>query len=525
MKKTVLAVLILLLLAFTLPSVPRVRKVSATTTEDLRHVTTLPEPEPIPESTTEDYLNTTNPYSQINPLGEETDEEGSHPLYVLVFGDEEERPIVRRWIDDIARVEWDWWAKIQLERGDNFLVAEFGIDIRILDFLEWDSDDSIEYMDDPYGWDLCDELLADKGHYLRTWYDGEWWSNYVDAIIGITYQKTPKTPGTIGVAPSLNELNQGKIFVLLKWQVYWMDDNLVQHEVSHLYYAPDHPEPQPPAPCCAMAYHTHFQIWIYEGKLWNVWSWVSCSMTAYSWCTSCHQVIQQNSGRYPLRTLTISASTGGTTNPTPGTYIYGNGESVTVTATPDSGCYFNYWVLDETKVYDNPVTVTMDSDHDLKAHFTRASMKTRADGYFYVPNVATDLLKVEMLFDDTLVGDQTGGTSPYGSISNWPDGKVDLNDLLFIEDGFWKVEGDDDWDYMLDIVPDGKCGLDDLLEVIDHYWGTGTYITDLTAVTVTFNTGETKSPDSDGFVTIPQDATSFTVKRYGNPIGAMIIFW
>jgi hypothetical protein len=51
-------------------------------------------------------------------------------------------------------------------------------------------------------------------------------------------------------------------------------------------------------------------------------------------------------------------------------------------------------------------------------------------------------------------------------------------------------------------------------------------ITGLTGVTVTFNTGEeTLSPNSNGFIAIPQGATSFTVYKNGNPIGAMIIFY
>jgi len=375
MKKMILAVLILLLLALTFPSIPSIPKVSATTTEDLRRVTpALPEDvpsEPMPENSTEDYLNTTNPYSQINPLGEESEEEGANPLYVLVFGDEEERAILRSIPSVIGPIilNWNGWASFQLERGDEALAANFGIDIRVLGFEEWDSDDSIQRMYDPQGFDLCDELLADKGHYLRTWYDGEWWSNYVDAIIGITDQATPEDPGPIaGVAPSLNEKNQGTIFVLLKWQVYWKDDNLVQHEVSHLYYALDHPEPQPPAPCCAMSYHPHFQTWIWEDALWWVFNDVPCAYTSYHWCTDCHGVIQQNSDRYPIRTLAISvyAESGGTTEPPTGTYAYSYGESVNVTASPDTNYHFNFWILDGTKEYANPITVTMNSDHTFK---------------------------------------------------------------------------------------------------------------------------------------------------------------
>jgi len=93
-KKVVFVVLIFLLLALTYPNIPSIPKVSATTTKDLRHVTpALPEDiprEPMPENyTTEDYLNTTNPHSQIGLLGEESDPEGDNPIYVLVFGDEE----------------------------------------------------------------------------------------------------------------------------------------------------------------------------------------------------------------------------------------------------------------------------------------------------------------------------------------------------------------------------------------------------------------------------------------------------
>jgi len=68
-------------------------------------------------------------------------------------------------------------------------------------------------------------------------------------------------------------------------------------------------------------------------------------------------------------TLTISAESGGTTDPTPGTYTYGCGESVTVTAIPDSNYDFEYWVLDGATFYNNPITVNMNSDHTLKAHF------------------------------------------------------------------------------------------------------------------------------------------------------------
>jgi len=68
-------------------------------------------------------------------------------------------------------------------------------------------------------------------------------------------------------------------------------------------------------------------------------------------------------------TLTISASSEGTTNPAPGTYTYSYGSSVTVTATAYSDYVFNCWLLDGSTYYQNPITVTMNSDHTLTAYF------------------------------------------------------------------------------------------------------------------------------------------------------------
>jgi NAD(P)-dependent dehydrogenase (short-subunit alcohol dehydrogenase family) len=60
------------------------------------------------------------------------------------------------------------------------------------------------------------------------------------------------------------------------------------------------------------------------------------------------------------------------------------------------GYLFDYWLLNGTPVYGNPITVTMDSDHVLWAYFAEpaCAMKTLTNGSFYVPNTGTDLLKV-----------------------------------------------------------------------------------------------------------------------------------
>jgi len=68
--------------------------------------------------------------------------------------------------------------------------------------------------------------------------------------------------------------------------------------------------------------------------------------------------------------LTITTTTGGTTNPTPGTYTYIQGLNVQVTAIPEANYLFDHWELDTANVGStNPYSVLMDKDHTLKATF------------------------------------------------------------------------------------------------------------------------------------------------------------
>lgn len=159
------------------------------------------------------------------------------------------------------------------------------------------------------------------------------------------------------------------------------------------------------------------------------------------------------------------------------------------------------------------------------------AMKTKmgtgsTDGYFYMPNLNLTCLKVELLFNNSdLNGDQTGNASPYSTVTHYPDGKVNMQDTGFISSKFGLNENSSDWDYMADVYPDGKIDMRDISIASRNFGKNGTYTTDLTGVTVNFNTGQETAPDSYGFVAIPSGAANFTVTRYGNKTGAMIVFW
>lgn len=68
-------------------------------------------------------------------------------------------------------------------------------------------------------------------------------------------------------------------------------------------------------------------------------------------------------------TITISTTDGGTTDPHPGAYTFSYGLYVNVTAFPNVGYSFSYWLLDGNIRTENPITVIMDSNHTLEAYF------------------------------------------------------------------------------------------------------------------------------------------------------------
>jgi parallel beta-helix repeat protein len=86
---------------------------------------------------------------------------------------------------------------------------------------------------------------------------------------------------------------------------------------------------------------------------------------------------ENNQDHYPLMypygtqtyKLTITTTAGGTTNPSPGTHTYANGTIAEVTAIPNTGFSFDYWLFDGEKRTENPITVIMDSNHTLEAYF------------------------------------------------------------------------------------------------------------------------------------------------------------
>ncbi|MEM3627876.1 MAG: PKD domain-containing protein [Candidatus Bathyarchaeia archaeon] len=105
-------------------------------------------------------------------------------------------------------------------------------------------------------------------------------------------------------------------------------------------------------------------------------------------------------------TLKIETTTGGTTNPTPGTYTYAAGSQVQVTAIPSSGYVFDHWELNGTNVGTaTTYTVTMNNNYILKAIFRQIPPLTVSIS----PMSASMLVGQQVTFTSNV----TGGTAPY----------------------------------------------------------------------------------------------------------------
>jgi len=87
-------------------------------------------------------------------------------------------------------------------------------------------------------------------------------------------------------------------------------------------------------------------------------------------------------GQSTFYDLIITTSGYGTTNPGLGMHSYSEGSDADVYAYPDFGWSFSYWMLDNTPAgTDNPITVSMDNDHELEAIFTQDNLVLLED-YF-----------------------------------------------------------------------------------------------------------------------------------------------
>ncbi|MDH7563597.1 MAG: hypothetical protein QHH24_01760 [Candidatus Bathyarchaeota archaeon] len=131
-------------------------------------------------------------------------------------------------------------------------------------------------------------------------------------------------------------------------------------------------------------------------------------------------------------TLTISATFGGTTDPAPGEHKYTEGDIVTVTAINMSGYIFSQWELDSVNAGStNPINITMDGNHTLRAVFRAFGNEGDVDKNGIVE--LTDYLLTALAFGSK---EDYGRWDPRCDLDN--NGKVDIADIYIVRKNYGK---------------------------------------------------------------------------------------
>jgi hypothetical protein len=180
------------------------------------------------------------------------------------------------------------------------------------------------------------------GFDTRSWFDGQITSYYDWAVIyapgvngAVTITSSPTGSGFVSVDDS--PITTPQTFT-------WLMNS--QHSVSA----------QSPVACGSGCQYV-WQSWSDAGAQ-------SHQITVQSQSATLTAIFQQQ------YSLTISAGSGGTTNPAPGTSWISAGQDVSISATPSQGYLFNGWILDgQNAGNSNPISITMNQPHTLIANF------------------------------------------------------------------------------------------------------------------------------------------------------------
>ena len=154
-----------------------------------------------------------------------------------------------------------------MERGDNAFEDKFTIGLVCRGVKVWDYNNGISDSG------MLSEAVRETGFCSGMPYG----SYIIDILIAFTAQ--PMQAGGYAYL--------GGSACIVKAQSYDYDDNTVQHEVSHLYWARDHKTESDPDywSDCIMSYREVFVGW------WIFGSWIPMCYLTNNWCGTCYNTI------------------------------------------------------------------------------------------------------------------------------------------------------------------------------------------------------------------------------------------
>jgi len=191
---------------------------------------------------------------------------------LLIAADEEFQQIAY-WIPPDAYLGWKDAAENIVERADDPLWKLFRLDLRIAGFVTWDSDDTV--LD---GEGMLLEALKETG-----FVSGE----VADILVAFTLQGMEVAGATL---PNKNAV------IIEPSEKYWPDDNLLQHEISHVFYARDHEDGSDPSYYeeCVMSYRPVWTETVSEdGWIFIIYDHVAQAFLTEDYCQECFVTLKE----------------------------------------------------------------------------------------------------------------------------------------------------------------------------------------------------------------------------------------
>lgn len=196
--------------------------------------------------------------------------------------------------------EWDYVASTRyaysgetlavviIENAFYYFYQSFSITYRIVAYKNWDSADSVTNKDV-----MFDEVVAETGFYSGMTIAG----NRVDVLIAFSDQET------IGVY-GLADRTLGVVLVMETYPsgVGQATENVLQHELSHLYGAPDEYQN---GHVCVM---NNYPYWID----FPYYYYVPTALVTNAWCSTASNIILSNRGAWGSVINVVGGSCGGT---------------------------------------------------------------------------------------------------------------------------------------------------------------------------------------------------------------------
>ena len=176
--------------------------------------------------------------------------------------------------------------------------------------------------------------------------------------------------------------------------------------------------------------------------------------------------------------LVISVSGSGNTNPSTGTYSYIKGTDVDVSSIAGDGYLFDQWILDGSPVgSNNPITVSMNTDHTLEAVFLEGTNILIDDAFINLDNWESTNWQIQI---DQWYSSPSSIKSYDGNEGILQSNEVDTSSAVELTISFWyRLSGDVDSTDVSFMIYDGLGGPDTIgyLDGVEDVWVYYEYVT------------------------------------------------